>query len=245
MLKPYIDLPQCFRNEECMRYYNILEKKKASLLLKRAFDILVSLVLLILLLPALAIISILIKLDSRGPVIFKQKRVTTYNRDFYIYKFRTMVNNAEKLGSQVTVSNDSRITKVGKVLRKFRLDEIPQLLNILKGDMSFVGTRPEVRRYVEGYEDKFYATLLMPAGVTSLASICYKDEEKLLESAEDVDSIYLSKILPDKMKYNLSYIEKFSFIGDIKLMIMTVLAVCGMEFDNNIEKTKEQEEQYV
>ncbi len=237
MLKPYIDLPQCFRNEECMRYYNILEKKKASLFLKRLFDILASLVLLLLLLPILMIIALLIKLDSKGPVIFKQKRVTTYNRDFYIYKFRTMVNNAEKLGSQVTVSNDARITKVGKGLRKLRLDEMPQLINILKGDMTFVGTRPEVRRYVEGYEDKFYATLLMPAGVTSIASIFYKDEEKLLENAEDVDRIYLEKILPDKMKYNLSYIENFSFIGDIKLMIMTVLAVCGAEFKE--EKTAE------
>ena len=241
MLKPYIDLPECFRNEECMNYYNILEKKKASLFLKRAFDILASLVLLILLLPALVIIALLIKLDSKGPVIFKQKRVTTYNRDFYIYKFRTMVNNAEKLGSQVTVSNDSRITKVGKGLRKFRLDEIPQLINILKGDMTFVGTRPEVRRYVDGYEDKFYATLLMPAGVTSIASIFYKDEEKLLENAEDVDSIYLDKILPDKMKYNLSYIEKFSFLGDIKLMIMTVLAVCGVEFKEEKENIKAEE----
>ncbi len=240
MLKPYIDLPQCFRNEECMRYYNTLEKKKASLLLKRAFDIFASLVLLILLSPILVIIALLIKLDSKGPVIFKQKRVTTYNRDFYIYKFRTMVNNAEKLGSQVTVSNDARITRVGKGLRKFRLDEITQLINILKGDMSFVGTRPEVRRYVEGYEEKFYATLLMPAGVTSLASIFYKDEEKLLQSAEDVDSIYLEKILPDKMKYNLSYIENFSFFSDIKLMIMTVLAVCGVEFKNNVSKEQKE-----
>ena len=136
-----------------------------------------------------------------------------------------MVQNAESLGTQVTVKNDSRITRVGKALRKFRFDELPQLINVFLGDMSFVGTRPEVEKYVREYTDEMNATLLMPAGVTSLASISFKDENALLKDKEDADAVYVSQILPGKMQYNLEYIEKFSFWGDIKLMFKTALTV--------------------
>lgn len=171
------------------------------------------------------IIAVWIKCDSKGTVFFRQRRVTTYGRVFYIFKFRTMVSDAEKLGTQVTVQNDSRVTRAGKFLRKCRLDELPQLFNVLKGDMSFVGTRPEVERYVERYTDEMMATLLMPAGITSLASIKFKDEEKLLDGAENPDDVYVNEVLPQKMKYNLEYINKFNFFYDIKLMFMTFFAV--------------------
>ena len=140
-----------------------------------------------------------------------------------------MVANADKIGSLVTVNNDSRITKVGKFIRKCRLDEICQLIDVLRGTMTFVGTRPEVKKYVDAYTDEMYATLLLPAGVTSLASIKYKDEEKLLSGSDDTDGTYINDILPDKMKYNLEYLEKFGFFYDIKLMFMTVFAVLKKE----------------
>ena len=171
------------------------------------------------------IIAIWIKCDSRGRVFFLQKRVTKYGRSFYIFKFRTMVSDAEKQGTQVTVKNDSRITRAGRFLRKCRLDELPQLFNVLKGDMTFVGTRPEVPKYVARYTPEMYATLLMPAGITSLASIKFKDEEKLLDGAENTDDVYVNTVLPQKMKYNLEYITRFSFFYDIKLMFMTFFAV--------------------
>ena len=171
------------------------------------------------------IIAVWIKLDSRGTVFFRQRRVTAYGRVFRIFKFRTMVSDAEKIGSQVTVNADSRVTRAGKFLRKCRLDELPQLFNVLAGDMSFVGTRPEVERYVDRYTDEMRATLLMPAGITSLASIKYKDEEKLLDGADDPDQVYVNEVLPGKMEYNLEYIKRFNFFYDIKLMFMTFFAV--------------------
>ena len=167
----------------------------------------------------------MIKLDSKGPVLFKQVRVTSYGKKFKIWKFRTMVNNADKIGTQVTTRGDSRITRVGHLLRKVRLDEFPQLFNVLTGDMTFVGTRPEVPKYVECYTDEMKATLLLPAGITSRASIEYKDEEKLLENAENADTVYVQKVLPEKMKYNLREIERYSFWRDIETMIRTVFAV--------------------
>lgn len=226
-LKKISDLPLEFKNNEVIFYYNILKGKKVSLIAKRIFDIIVSSLMLLILLPVILIIAIFIKLDSPGKVVFKQKRVTRYGKMFYIYKFRTMVENAESLGSQVTVDNDSRITGVGKFLRKYRLDELLQLLNIIKGEMTFVGTRPEVEKYVKAYSKEMYATLLLPAGVTSLASIKYKDEEKLLQNADDADKTYIEAVLPEKMKYNLDYTLNFNFFYDIKIMIMTVLAVIG------------------
>lgn len=219
------NLPDNMQNEEVKKYYDIIKGKKGSLILKRLFDILASLILLIILSPLFIIFSIMIKLDSKGPIMFKQNRVTENGRIFKIFKFRTMVENADKNGSQVTVENDSRVTKIGKFLRKFRLDEIPQLINILIGDMSFVGTRPEVPKYVELYTDEMKATLLMKAGVTSLASIKFKDEEKLLQLDGNIDKIYIENILPQKMQYNLEYLKRFNFFYDIKLMFMTLFAV--------------------
>lgn len=225
MLKKWKDLPEFMQTKEVREYYDILAKKGFSLRVKRCFDVVVSLVMIIVLLPVLAIISLLIAADSKGGVLFCQERVTQYGRRFKIFKFRTMVKDADKLGSQVTVDNDMRITKVGGVLRKYRLDELPQLFNIFLGDMSFVGTRPEVPKYVEKYTPKMIATLLMPAGVTSTASIKYKDEAELLETADDVDMVYIKKVLPQKMKYNLYDIRKFSAAEDIFIMIDTVIAV--------------------
>lgn len=219
------NLPDNMQNEEVKKYYDIIKGKKGSLILKRLFDVLASLILLIILSPLFIIFSIMIKLDSKGPIMFKQNRVTENGRIFKIFKFRTMVENADKNGSQVTVKNDNRVTKIGKFLRKFRLDEIPQLINILIGDMSFVGTRPEVPKYVELYTDEMKATLLMKAGVTSLASIKFKDEEKLLQMDGNIDKIYIENILPQKMQYNLEYLKRFNFFYDIKLMFMTLFAV--------------------
>ena len=217
------------KNDSVAEYYQILKRKKISLVVKRVFDFLVALLMLIVISPILLILSILIKIDSDGPVFYRQERVTTGSKTFRIFKFRTMVVNADKMGSLVTVGNDSRITRVGEKIRKCRLDELPQLLNIITGDMSFVGTRPEVRKYVDCYSDEMLATLLMPAGVTSLASITYKDENEIMEEriskGESADEAYVNHVLPEKMKYNLEYLKKFSFFGDLKLMIYTVLAV--------------------
>ena len=224
-MKNWEQLPEKFRNDDVRTYYDILSKRTGSLVLKRIFDIIVALDLVVLLALPMIVIAIWIKCDSEGPVFFRQRRVTTYGKVFYIYKFRTMVTDAEKLGTQVTVSHDSRVTKAGQFLRKCRLDELPQLFNVLKGEMSFVGTRPEVERYVERYAPEMNATLLMPAGITSLASIKFKDEEKLLDGASDPDNVYVNDVLPQKMAYNLEYIRCFNFFYDIKLMFMTVAAV--------------------
>lgn len=225
MLKKWEDLPGQFQNDSVRRYYDILRKKTASLLVKRVFDITLAAFMLLVLFPIMLVLAIIIKIDSKGPVFYRQVRVTQYGREFRIFKFRTMVNNADKIGTLVTTKNDSRVTKVGAVIRKFRIDEIPQLINIFLGDMTFVGTRPEVVKYVNEYNDEMMATLLLPAGVTSEASISYKDEDKLLENSQNADQTYISEILPEKMKYNLKSIEEFSFLSDIKTMFRTVIAV--------------------
>jgi len=225
IMKKWDSLPESMKTDEVKPYYLALKKKTGSLIVKRLFDITVSLILLILLSPVFLVISIMIKTDSKGPVMFRQVRVTQYGKTFRIFKFRTMVTDAEKLGTQVTVDNDSRITKTGNRLRKCRLDEIPQLLNILKGEMSFVGTRPEVEKYVNCYTPEMMATLLLPAGVTSTASIAYKDEDRLLKDAVSPDDVYVKQILPEKMKYNLEYLKNFGFFYDIRVMIRTVTAV--------------------
>ena len=227
MLKKYDELPKFMKNKEVKKYYDILKKKRFHLILKRLFDIFTSLFLLILISPVLLILAIAIKIDSKGPVFYRQKRITTYGREFKIFKFRTMVVDADKKGTLVTLKNDSRITRVGNKIRNCRLDELPQLINVLIGDMSFVGTRPEVKKYVDVYSNEMLATLLMPAGITSLASIEYKDEDKILEKytkkGEKVDDIYIERILPKKMKYNLNYIKNFNIIEDVKTCIKTVL----------------------
>lgn len=224
-MKKWNELPEDMRISEVKEYYDILQCHKISLLAKRIFDIIVAGILLILLFPVFLVLSLMIKLDSQGPVIFKQVRITTYGRKFKIYKFRTMVNNADKMGTQVTTKGDARVTRIGKVLRKCRLDELPQLINILKGDMTLVGTRPEVEKYVVHYTNEMKATLLLPAGVTSRTSIEYKDEKRLLENAENADEVYINQVLPEKMEYNLKSIKNFSFVEDIKTMFATVFAV--------------------
>ncbi len=218
-------LPQWMQNEEVKKYYDILSNRKCALILKRSFDIFMSLVLIIVLSPLITAVYIIIKSDSPGSAMFTQKRVTKYGKIFKVFKFRTMIMNAESLGSQVTLAQDARITKCGKWLRKSRLDELPQLFNILMGDLSFVGVRPEVPKYAERYTPEMIATLLMPAGVTSMTSILYKNESKLLEDSSDPDEIYVNKILPEKMKYNLEYMKNFGFWYDLKIMIKTVIAV--------------------
>ena len=225
----YKDLPKEFQNDAVKKYYEIVSRKKISLLFKRIFDIIFSILILLILFIPIIIISIAIKLDSNGSVFYRQVRVTQYGKRFRIFKFRTMVTNADKIGTLVTVKSDARITKVGKFLRKYRLDEFPQIFNILIGDMSFVGTRPEVTKYVEKYSDYMYATLLLPAGLTSYSSINYKDEDEIisehLKDNENIDDIYVNYILPDKMKYNIEYIERFSFLYDIKIMFKTFFSV--------------------
>lgn len=218
-------LPSQMQTEAVKPYYEILQKKQISLIFKRSFDIVVSLIMLLILSPVFLVLAIAIKLDTEGPVFYRQVRVTQYGKEFRIFKFRTMVNNADKIGSQVTVGGDNRITRVGKVIRECRLDEIGQLLNILGGSMTFVGTRPEVPKYVEKYTPEMWATLLLPAGVTSEASIRYKDEAALLDAAEDVDATYIQDVLPGKMKYNLRSIQEYSFFKDIETMFQTVFAV--------------------
>ena len=224
-LRVFEDLPDYMQNDEVREYYDILSKKKVSLMVKRYFDVLMALLMLVILLPVLIVIAICIASDSPGEIFYRQVRVTTYGKKFRIHKFRTMVSNADQIGTLVTTENDSRITKTGEFLRRYRLDELPQLLDILSGNMSFVGTRPEVPKYVKHYTKEMRATLLLPAGVTSEASIKYKDEAELLDSATDVDNTYINQVLPKKMKYNLESLWKFSCIDEIKTMVETVFAV--------------------
>ncbi|GAA6491806.1 sugar transferase [Candidatus Bariatricus faecipullorum] len=224
-MRDWESMPPFIKNESVKEYYDILKQHEKELRLKRKADVVLSVLMISFLWPVFLIIGILIKLDSPGPVFFKQERVTQYGRKFQILKFRTMVRDAEKLGSQITKSHDSRLTRVGKVIRGCRIDELPQLFNVLTGDMSFVGTRPEVVKYVRAYTDEMKATLLLPAGVTSEASISYKDEGELMEGVEDVDSVYIHQVLPEKMQYNLDALRNYSLLGDFRTMIRTVFAV--------------------
>ena len=225
LVKKWEKLPQSMQTDAVRPYYDRLRKKNFSLFWKRCFDFFVSSIMLILLFPLFLVLALAIKTDSRGPVFFRQERVTQYGRKFRIFKFRTMVNNAEKLGSQVTVGNDMRVTKVGKFIRKCRLDEVSQLIDVWRGKMSFVGTRPEVPKYVERYSEEMLGTLLLPAGVTSEASIKFKDEAEILKDAENVDDIYVEVVLPQKMEYNLQSLKKQGFWRDIGTMFKTVGAV--------------------
>lgn len=225
MLCKWEELPQNMQNDAVRPYYDSLQEKKFSLLLKAIFDRVVSLLMLIGLSPIFLILAVMIKMDSPGEVFFRQERVTQYGKKFRIHKFRTMVKNAEALGTQVTTKSDMRVTKIGKKLRGCRLDELPQLIDILQGNMSFVGTRPEVTKYVEQYTPEMLATLLLPAGVTSEASIEYKDEERLLADSQNADKTYVEVVLPQKMQWNLQSIKEFSFVKELLIMIETVLAV--------------------
>lgn len=229
MLWKWEELPDFLQTEAVKPYYDILKKKQVSLFFKRVFDIVVSVIMLVVLSPLFLALAIAIKLDSPGPVFYRQVRVTQYGKEFRIFKFRSMVQNADK-GSLLTVGADSRITEVGKFIRRYRLDEFCQLIDILRGTMTFVGTRPEVPEYVAGYTPEMMATLLLPAGVTSEASILYKDEYALLKDAEDIDRAYIEKVLPGKMKFNLKAMANYGFWKDIRIMIMTVFAMLGKDY---------------
>lgn len=231
ILRRWEELPKFMRTQEVRPYWEILNKKRWQLVLKRAFDLVIGLIVLIVVAIPMVVIAVAIKLDSRGPVFYRQERVTTYGKRFKIHKFRTMVHNADKIGTAVTISNDHRITKVGAKLRNLRLDELPQVLDVISGDMSFVGTRPEVVKYVKAYKPEFYATLLMPAGITSEASIRYKDEYELLSAADNVDKTYIKKVLPAKMVWNLESVRRFRFLREILTMFRTVFAVLGKEYN--------------
>ena len=227
ILKKWEELPENLRTDAVRPYYDLLAKRKGSLALKRCFDVVVSAMMLLVLAPVFLVLAIAIKLDSPGPVFYRQVRVTQYGKEFRIFKFRSMVSDADKRGSLVTVSGDSRITRVGHFIRNCRLDELCQLIDIFRGTMTFVGTRPEVPKYVAAYTPEMMATLLLPAGVTSQASILYKDEAELLDAADDVDAVYIRDVLPGKMKYNLDALKNFSFFSDIATMFRTVFAVLG------------------
>lgn len=230
MLKRWEELPDFMRVPEIRPYYDILDKKRGQLVLKRGFDFFVALILLVILFIPMLIIALFIKLDSPGTVFYRQERVTTYGQHFRIHKFRTMIDNADQMGTGVTIANDKRITNFGNKLRRLRLDELPQIFDVLQGTMSFVGTRPESVKYVDQYRPEYYATLLMPAGITSEASIRYKDEDRLLSGAEDVDKTYIKRVLPEKMQWNLDSIKKFCFWRDIAIMLKTFFAVLGKDY---------------
>ena len=230
MLRNWNDLPDFMKTPEVRPYWEILDNRQGQLFLKRVFDFVIALILLVILAIPMAIIALLIKKEDPGPVLYRQERVTTYGKHFRIHKFRTMVVNADKIGTAVTVGEDSRITKIGSKLRNLRLDELPQVLDVIAGDMSFVGTRPEAVKYVEQYEPEYNATLLMPAGITSEASIRYKDEAKLLDAASDVDKVYMEQVLPAKMRWNLESVRRFHFLREILTLFRTVFAVLGKEY---------------
>ncbi|HFP6816254.1 TPA: sugar transferase [Enterococcus faecium] len=224
-MRKWEDLPIEMQNEEVRYYYNILCKKTFSLILKRGFDIVVSSILLLCLSWLFILLAIIIKIDSSGPIFYRQERITQYGNTFKIHKFRTMVTNADKRGSLVTLKDDSRITRVGKKIRKYRLDEISQLIDVFNGSMTLVGTRPEVEKFVKEYSPEMLATLLLPAGITSEASVTYRDEEKLLDESKDINNFYLEKILPKKMIINLNNLESFNLYKELKILIKTVMVV--------------------
>lgn len=227
LIKDFKDLPAYMQNEEVKKYFDYLQNKRMQLLFKRLFDMTAAIILCVLLSPIFLFIPIWIKLDSKGPVFYRQERITQYGKKFKIFKFRTMVVNADKKGTLVTVDNDTRITNVGKKIRKSRLDEIPQLFNVIKGEMTFVGTRPEVKKYVDCYSNEMKGTLLLPAGITSLASIKYKDEDEIIsyyiKDGASVDKVYIEKILPEKMHWNIEYISSFSFRKDLWICLKTLV----------------------
>ena len=227
VMKEWNQIPVWMQNAAVRQYYDILKQHQTGLRIKRSMDVVLSIILIVFFLPLMLVVGVLIKRDSRGPIFFRQVRITAYGRRFRIWKFRTMVQEAAKLGGEITTLEDTRITSIGMILRKYRIDEVPQLFNVLSGEMSFVGTRPEVEKYVRKYTDEMRATLLLPAGLTSMASIKYKDEEQLLKNAAEVDKTYIEAVLPDKMEYNLNELKNFNCWSDIKTMVKTITSVIG------------------
>ena len=232
LIKKWEKLPKEFQIEEVKPYYEMLRKKNFSLFWVRVFDVLVSGIMLLILFPFLLILSLAIIIDSRGPIFFRQERITQYGKSFRIFKFRTMYQGAEVMGSSVTTNHDVRVTRVGRFIRKCKIDELSQLIDVFRGKMSFVGTRPEIPKYVRLYKKEYLATLLLPAGITSMASIMYKDENSLLEEEDDPDETYIKKILPEKMRYNLKEISKAGFFHNMKIMFMTFFAVLGKNYED-------------
>ncbi len=224
ILTDWNELHAEMKNDAVRRYYDILSSKKGSLLVKRCFDAAAAFTLLALLSPLFAGLAAAVRLDSPGPAFYRQKRVTRDGREFRLHKFRSMRTDADK-GLHLTSGDDPRITKTGRFIRKYKLDELPQLIDVLKGDMTFVGTRPEVPEYVSKYTPEMFATLLIPAGITSKASVIYKDESSLMSGETDTEKVYLEKILPDKMRCNLSELEEFSLLNDLRVMLDTVAEV--------------------
>ena len=234
-MREWDDLPEYMKTPEVRPYWEILNRKRGELFLKRVFDCTVAFLLLSILAIPMLVIAVLIKLDSPGSVFYRQERVTAYGTRFRIHKFRTMVSDADKIGSSVTVDKDRRITRIGSKLRNLRLDELPQLFDILEGTMSLVGTRPESLKYVEQYQPEYYATLLMPAGVTSEASIRYKKEGELFDITDNIDRVYVEQVLPEKMKWNLESIRRFRFLREIVTLFRTVFAVLGKDYNGVID----------
>lgn len=224
-MKPWNDLPAQLRCAEVRPYYDALAGKGMSLLIKRGFDLVLSGLLLLLLSPAFLLLAAAIKLDSPGPVFFRQERITAWGKPFRIFKFRTMVENAPTQGPALTVSQDHRVTRVGRFLRRSHLDELGQLIDVFRGTMSFVGTRPEVPQFVAAYTPEMRATLLLPAGITSRASLLFRDEAGLLAGTDCPEEIYLEQILPRKMAYNLEDILEFSLRRDIAVLLRTLYTV--------------------
>lgn len=192
-------------------------------IIKRMFDLFFSLIGIIITIPILILVSIMVKLTSKGPIIFKQERVGKNKKIFYIYKFRTMTDYDDKASDrQVTVINDQRITRIGRILRKYKIDELPQLYNVLKGDMSFVGPRPEVKKYVKFYEEEYDEILKIKPGITDLASIEYIDENTIISKYSDPEKIYIEEVLPKKLMLNKRYIEEMSIKNDILIILKTI-----------------------
>ena len=190
--------------------------------MKRLFDIICSCAGLIILFVPFILIGIFIMLDSRGGIFYKQLRVGKDNVDFYLFKFRSMRTDSDKKGLLTVGGNDSRITKIGRFIRKYKIDELPQLLNVVLGDMSLVGPRPEVRKYVEMYSLEQKAVLLVKPGVTDYASIEYRNENEILGRAENPELTYINEIMPAKLKLNLKYIQEKSFMTDLKIIFRTI-----------------------
>lgn len=238
MLCKWDDLPENLQTQAVRPYYERLDSHRKQLAIKRVFDVIVSAFGIVLFSPIFLITAIAIKLDSPGPVFYRQERVTQYGRVFRIFKFRSMANNSST-GANLTTKNDSRITRTGKIIRKLKIDELCQFIDVLIGNMTLVGTRPEVQEYVDEYTDEMMATLLLPAGITSKASIIYKNESELLEKSENPKAVYLEKILPEKMKYNLEGVSKFGITNEARLLFMTVFALLGKDYTE--ENTPEKE----
>lgn len=226
-LKNWDELPEIMQTDEIRKYYDVLKERHISIFIKRVLDLFTAITLFVLLTPLMAIIAFLIVLDSGMPFLFCQERVTTCGKRFKVVKFRTMNKSSDEEGIELTV-NSSRVTRIGQFLRDHRIDEIPQLWNILMGDMSFVGARPEVPRYVDHYSRVMLATLFLPAGVTSEASICFQNEARLLSVSENAERTYIDEILPQKMEMNLHAIENFGLYTEFMVLIKTTLVLFGV-----------------